>query len=72
MDPDKDIKFTMIRTHRDPLSRQIEGSLRINWGLQKGVVAGTRNSLEPAVCLNRREEAFAPRLRYKDPGISSK
>ena len=65
LDPTKDIKFTIRRGHKDPLSRQIEESALISWGIERGVAYGPKDKPEPIVCLNRKEEAFGPRVRFK-------
>ena len=65
MDPLKDIKFTTRRRHKDPLSRQIEEAALISWGIERGMAYGQKNKPEPIVCLNRKEEAFGPRVRFK-------
>ena len=64
LDPDKDIRFIKGKTHRDPLSRQIEEATLISWGLERGLELGAKKDPEPVVCLNRKEEAFAPRVRF--------
>ena len=65
LDPSKDIRFQNRRPHRDPLSRQIEESVLIAWGLERGVVFGPGNETESIICLNRKEEAFGPRVRFQ-------
>ena len=65
LDPEKDIKFIKGKTHRDPLSRLIEEATLINWGLERGLEIGASKDPESIVCLNRKEEMFAPRVRFK-------
>ena len=65
LDPLQDIKFSNRRTHRDPLSRQVEEAALIAWGLEKGTLYDAKNQPQPIVCLNRKEEVFGPRLRFK-------
>ena len=64
LNPKEDIKFTVKRTHRDPLSRQVHEAALINWGLEKGIECGARGSPNLLVCLNRKEETFGPRVRF--------
>ena len=54
IDPDKDIKFIKISSHRDPLSRQVEEATLITWGLEKGLDISTKNEPEVVVSLNRK------------------
>ena len=63
LDPTTDIRFSVRRTQRDPLTRQIEESALIHQGLEKKVTFGANNKVEPIVCLNRKEECFVPRVR---------
>ena len=63
IDPIKDFKFEKVRSHRDPLNRQIEEAIRINQALEhKTLVIGSGQILK-VKCLNRKEEHFAPRKR---------
>ena len=64
IDPIKDIKFIRKSSHRDPLTRQVEEAALITWGLEKGQDIGSKNEPEFIVCLNRKEEKFAPRVRF--------
>ena len=64
LDPIQDIHFTVKRTHRGPLSRQIEEAALITWGLERGVTYGPGDTPEPIVSLNRKEEMFGPRVRF--------
>ena len=62
--PEEDVRFTLRRQQRDPLSRQIEEATLIHWGLEKGAVYTAKNIPEKVFCLNRKEESFIPRERY--------
>ena len=64
LDPHKDVRFVKENTHRDTLSRQVEEASLITWGLEKGLEIRASNDPEFIVCLNRKEEIFAPRLRF--------
>ena len=64
LNPKEDIKFTIKKTHRDPLSRQVQEAALINWGLERGTECGARGCPKPLVCLNRKEEIFGPRVRF--------
>ena len=60
MDPDKDFKFTIIDTFRDPLSRQVSEAVRIKAAVEKGIFIDFRNKKHIVNSLNRRLEHFAP------------
>ena len=63
IDPTEDIQFSVRRQQRDPLTRQINESVIIHWGLEKKVAFGPRDVPEVINCLNRKEECFVPRVR---------
>ena len=65
MDPTKKIRFTTRRGQKDPLSRQIEEAALISWGIERGMAYGPKDKPELIICLNRKEEAFGPRVRFK-------
>ena len=65
MDLTRDIKFTTRRGHKDRLSMQIEEAALISWGIERGMAYDQKDKPEPIVCLNRKEEAFGPRVRFK-------
>ena len=67
LDPARDIRFSVRRGHRDPLSRQIEEAVLVTWGLERGLAYGHNDKPEPIVCLNRKEESFGPRIRVGKP-----
>ena len=63
LDPTEDIQFSVRRQQRDPLTRQINESIIIHWGLEKKVAFGPKDVPEVINCLNRKEECFVPRVR---------
>ena len=63
LDPTEDIQFSVRRQQRDPLTRQINESVIIHWGLEKKVAFGPKDVPEVINCLNRKEECFVPRVR---------
>ena len=63
-DPDKDFAFSVVGVHRDPLSRQIEESIRINRALDIGQLLGGGNNIINVKSLNRRGESFDPIKRW--------
>ena len=54
----------MVGVHRDPLSRQIEESIRINRALDRGQLLGRGNNIINVKSLNRRGESFDPIKRW--------
>ena len=63
LDPTEDIQFSVRRQQRDPLTRQINESVIIHWGLEKKVTCGPKDKPEVVDCLNRKEECFVPRSK---------
>ena len=60
----RDFKFSVLSKHRDPLSRQLEEAVRISNGLDRKIHTD-RKGLETKIsCLNSKEEAFAPQIRW--------
>ena len=47
------------------MTRQIEEAILISWGLERGLMYGRKDAPEPIFCLNRKEGAFGPRLRFR-------
>ena len=60
LDPIDDIQFSVKRQQRDPLTRQINESIIIHWGLEKKVAYGPKDVPEVIKCHNRKEECFVP------------
>ena len=61
-----DFSFKPVSEHRDPLTRQIEESVRIAWAVERGVhYTGQGNEIK-VKCLNRKGEAFAPIQRWEE------
>ena len=63
MDPVDDIQFSVMRQQWDPLTRQINESVIIHWGIEKKVAYGPKDDPEVIECLKRKEECFVPRIR---------
>ena len=61
-----DYSFKPVSTHRDPLTRQIEESVRIAWAVERGVYYNSQGKEINVKCLNRKGEAFAPIQRWQE------
>ena len=53
-------KFSVLGKHRELFSRQLEEAIRINKALGSGFLTDVDGKPKQVVCLNRREEHFAP------------
>ena len=60
---DTDFKFSVISSHKDPLSRQTSEAVRILQATEKRTFSGARNAEILVKSLNRKMEHFAPRER---------
>ena len=63
-DPKRDYKFDLIRTQRDPLSRQIEEAIRINEAIDRKTLTDLNNKKQLVASLNSKGEAFCPLERW--------
>ena len=59
-----DYMFNILKSHRDPLTREIEESVRIQRALEKGVHTAPNSKETHIISLNRKGEAFAPNPRW--------
>ena len=59
----KDFKFTVVSSHRDPLTRQVHEAVRIQQATDKLQFIKPDNSEILVKSINRRLEHFAPRER---------
>ena len=63
VNPKNDFKFSIIKRHNDPFTRQTEEAVRINQAIDSRTFTNKNNNLIPIVPLNRRGEIFAARSR---------
>ena len=63
-DPREDFKFSLIQTHKDPFTRQVEEACRITQPLDKHTLTSLSGVQDPIIPLNRKGEMFAPRERH--------
>ena len=63
INPRNDFKFSIIKRHNDPFTRQTEEAVRINQAIDSRTFTNKNNNLIPIVPLNRRGEIFAARSR---------
>ena len=63
VDPITDFGFSVLSTHRDPLSRQTTEAVRIQEALEYGSHTGPKGSI-PVSSLNRKGEYFSARERW--------
>ena len=59
-----DRKTDLIRTQRDPLSRQIEEAIRINEAIDRKTLTDLNNKKQLVASLNSKGEAFCPLERW--------
>ena len=64
LDSLRDFKFSILRKHRDPLTRQLEEAVRIFKGLDSDRHTDNKGTEVQIQCMNRKEEAFAPQARF--------
>ena len=66
IDPDNDFEWRLLDRMKDPMTRQIRESVRIEDALCKGIHhthQGLRNVIRNVISLNRKEEHFQARKR---------
>ena len=66
MDPVKDFNFSILRRHRDPMTRQLEEAVRVTRALECKIHTDKKNINIDVISLNRRGETFEPNRRW-DP-----
>ena len=64
LDSLKEFNFSILRKHRDPLSRQLEEAVRISHVLDRKVHTHKQGKEIKIRCMNSKEEAFAPQTRW--------
>ena len=63
MDPDRDFKFDILSSFKDPMTRQITEAVFINQALETNTQTDKKGVEIPVHSLNRKFECFAPRDR---------
>ena len=64
MNLEKDYTFSVISSHKDPLTRQTAEAIRIQKALQKGTHYSRNGKPVQVISLNRKGEHFAPMERW--------
>ena len=65
IDPIRDYSFNILSNHRDALTRQLEEAVRINNGLDYNRHTDKTGNQITIRCLNRKDETFAPQVRWE-------
>ena len=60
----REFNFSVLSSHRDPMTRQIEEAVRIANGLDLNRHTDKRGLEVTVNCLNRKEETFAPQIGF--------
>ena len=63
---EEDYQFTVLSSHRDPMTRQISEAVRINRALEARIHTTARDKEVPINSLNRKGECFAPMERWEE------
>ena len=61
--PEKDIKFSVLSTFRDPMSRQLMEAVKIQRAQDRGTFLAQGKEVVQVFSLNRKYEHFAPQQR---------
>ena len=59
-----DFKFEILNNFSDPMTRQIEEAVRINYSLKSGLHIDRNGKKQNIKSLNRKNEHFAARKRF--------
>ena len=63
LDPSTEFTFSVLSSHRDPLTRQTTEAVRIQQALETGLHSGPRGEVQIKT-LNRKGEHFSARERW--------
>ena len=66
INPQDDIKFTVITTYRDPLTRQIAEAAKIQRAMDTNTFQSQGGDVIKVNSMNRKSEHFAPLQRRQD------
>ena len=64
--PERDIKFSVLASYKDPLTRQIAEAVKIRRALEKNTFIDPGREVVQTFSLNRKFEHFAPIVRRQE------